>query len=539
TGAYKFTLLHAIDHPGHDNPATTGTVETAFEDNININLTYTVTDKDGDATTGTLAVSIDDDTPTIGTASGTVVESTVNTLLSNAFVEASTTGTLAISWGADNANPNSGTHDRSVAFDAALNGVQAGLTSNGDAITYALSANNTVLTATATHNAVERIIFTVSIDDLVNGNYTFTLKDNIDHAPPASGADKNDKALSFGFAATDSDGDTVTGSLTIHVTDDIPTVGAAVSGTVVEHGLPILALGLQSINGNLNIDWNADDKGTHHLEFAKDSGGKPLGIPAGLTSGGAPLDYLIQHDINGNERLVVFKAGEVDPTNHPVFVVDLASNSSYVFTLFQPLDHVSPNGASQPLAFTINAIDGDGDTVQQSLTINVTDDTPSIATTGTLTPITDDETFLAVDHTGSFASNFTSSFGADGPGTLTYALGISAPGADSGLVDTATGHHVFLFLVGTAVVGREGTDAANALASGHIVFTASVDGNGVVTLDQQRAIVHTPDSGPDQATSLSAASLITLTATITDKDGDSASAVQNIGQSLVFRDDAP
>ncbi|TKW79513.1 MAG: tandem-95 repeat protein, partial [Bradyrhizobium icense] len=51
--------------------------------------------------------------------------------------------------------------------------------------------------------------------------------------------------------------------------------------------------------------------------------------------------------------------------------------------------------------------------------------------------------------------------------------------------------------------------------------------------------VHSPNTGPDQSTSLSAANLITLTATITDKDGDSASAVQNIGTSLVFKDDAP
>jgi len=66
---------------------------------------------------------------------------------------------------------------------------------------------------------------------------------------------------------------------------------APVSGTVVEHGLPTLALGLQSINGNLNIDWNADDKATHHFEFAKDSHGKPLGLPAGLSSGGTLLDF--------------------------------------------------------------------------------------------------------------------------------------------------------------------------------------------------------------------------------------------------------
>ncbi|WP_370701709.1 DUF5801 repeats-in-toxin domain-containing protein, partial [Legionella pneumophila] len=48
-----------------------------------------------------------------------------------------------------------------------------------------------------------------------------------------------------------------------------------------------------------------------------------------------------------------------------------------------------------------------------------------------------------------------------------------------------------------------------------------------------------PNTGPDQATTLNAANLITLTATITDKDGDSSSATLNIGQALSFKDDGP
>ncbi|MBI3144539.1 MAG: M10 family metallopeptidase C-terminal domain-containing protein, partial [Pseudogulbenkiania sp.] len=48
-----------------------------------------------------------------------------------------------------------------------------------------------------------------------------------------------------------------------------------------------------------------------------------------------------------------------------------------------------------------------------------------------------------------------------------------------------------------------------------------------------------PDSGPDQSTTLSAATLVTLTATITDKDGDANAATLNIGQRLNFEDDGP
>ncbi|WP_256576359.1 DUF5801 repeats-in-toxin domain-containing protein, partial [Pseudomonas sp. SID14000] len=108
------------------------------------------------------------------------------------------------------------------------------------------------------------------------------------------------------------------------------------------------------------------------------------------------------------------------------------------------------------------------------------DDGPSISTTGTEPVLTVDETDLTTNATQSFAANFTSAFGADGAGTLTYALGVVA-GA-SGLVDTATGEAVNLSLNGTVVEGRTAT-------TNLLVFTVSVASNGSVTLDQLRAIV--------------------------------------------------
>ncbi|WP_414919116.1 DUF5801 repeats-in-toxin domain-containing protein, partial [Pseudomonas sp. IT-P4] len=92
--------------------------------------------------------------------------------------------------------------------------------------------------------------------------------------------------------------------------------------------------------------------------------------------------------------------------------------------------------------------------------------------------------------TQSFAANFNSAFGADGAGTLTYALGVVA-GA-SGLIDTASGQAVNLSLNGTVVEGR--TASGNLL-----VFTVSVAANGSVTLDQIRAVVHADPSNPDDS----------------------------------------
>ena len=140
-----------------------------------------------------------------------------------------------------------------------------------------------------------------------------------------------------------------------------------------------------------------------------------------------------------------------------------------------------------------------------------------------------DETSLNLDATVNFASSFSGNYGADGAGTTTYALNVSAAGVDSGLDDTATGSDIKLYLEGGEVVGRVGS------STGAIAFKVTVDASGNVTLDQQRAIVHTPNTGPDQAVSLSAANLVQLVATITDKDGDANSATLNLGSAISFR----
>ena len=103
-----------------------------------------------------------------------------------------------------------------------------------------------------------------------------------------------------------------------------------------------------------------------------------------------------------------------------------------------------------------------------------------------------------------------------------------------------TGNHVFLVLNNGVVEGRVAATQAEALLTQVISFTVSVNGaTGDVTLDQQRAVLHAPNSGPDQETSLAAADLITLNAVVTDKDGDTAPAAINLGDAISFKDDAP
>src|SRR5438128_53809 len=163
--------------------------------------------------------------------------------------------------------------------------------------------------------------------------------------------------------------------------------------------------------------------------------------------------------------------------------------------------------------------------------MTIHDDGPSITANATTATLTVDETDLSTNASASFDATtaFSSTIGADGAGTKTYALAVTA-GA-SGLVDTATNEAVNLSLVSGHVEGRTAT-------TNLLVFRVDVDAAGTVTLDQQRAVVH-PTTDPDESVTLTADSLVRLTATITDKDGDTASATQNIGQNLVFKDDGP
>ncbi len=222
-------------------------------------------------------------------------------------------------------------------------------------------------------------------------------------------------------------------------------------------------------------------------------------------------------------------------------------------------DPLDPDEAASPavlisaglVTLTATITDGDGDTDAATADIGdafqFKDDGPSIVRSADPVPLlTVDDSDFGTDDSASFAGLFTPDFGADGPkdsddddvpdtDATTYALGVSGPDADSGLVDTLTNEKVLLNLVGTDVVGTTET-------TGLEVFRISVDASGNVTLDQSRAVVHDDPLDPDESSTpavLAAASLVTLTATITDGDGDADAATADIGDAFQFKDDGP
>ncbi len=151
-----------------------------------------------------------------------------------------------------------------------------------------------------------------------------------------------------------------------------------------------------------------------------------------------------------------------------------------------------------------------------------------------------------------------SSYGSDGPqggvSAISYEVGVPGPsqGDPSGLVDTATGHTVFLHEDGGVVYGIVGPDYATALSnytslpSSVTSFTISVNpSTGDVTVHQYRAVVHDNAGATpaDHDESSSPAGLVggkvLLQQNVTDGDGDVGHAIIDLGSVIKFEDDGP
>lgn len=433
SGSYLFDLMDVLDH------ALANT-----EDNIVLTFGFTVTDSDGDSATSSFNITVDDDLPRTGDAEAARVDEDdlatggpqndeadgnadnaggdddprTNTDLETAAGDSDPTtvrGNLGIDFGADDGNSivdggfSAGNGDRAVTFspDLIASLELQGLTSHGDPVTYILSGEGTVLTA----SAGARTIFTVTLSDQETGSYLFDLNDALDH--PIEGFEDN-IFLTFDYTVTDSDGDTATGSFEIDIDDDLPVIGASQSAFVDEEGSftgnpgdsypdPFSGRGLAAdlagenrfVGGSLGIFWGADDgdrfdidgqdlpggAGNRSVTFADfgtaannlvDGNGDPLI----LTSNGIPLVYTIS-----NEGTVLgARAGANGPFIFSVELLD-DDSGSYRFGLIGHLDHPGID-IEDDLEFFVRftATDSDGDTASSAFAVTVNDDAPVIDT---------------------------------------------------------------------------------------------------------------------------------------------------------------
>ena len=474
TGAYTYTL----DTPFTDAVDENGTnVVNGAE-----SFAYEVRDSLGNLIgTGSIAVNITDDIPTAtDQANIDVAEDAVGTIGGNV-----TTDGTPDTEGADGATVTS--------FTVGL--VTTDVPQDGTDATYS-NANGT---------------YTVNMD----GEWTFNPNANLDQSGGDIEAD-------FTYTLTDGDGDFDTAVQPITITDgEGPTAGPPVTVTVDDQNL---ADGSTpgSVTDSDTIAFTAGSDDIASITF-EDS-------PTALDNldGGLTWVRVSDTQITGSDggRLVVTLDLSVA---NDVATVTATLNDNYDDHTGIDVDDLADLGSVDVVATDI-----DGDTAASSVTLNISDDLPTVSASDPVDgALTVDETNLALNDSADFSGLFTADFNADNPGTIGgYVLGISAAGADTGLVDVASNEAVVLTLNGTVVEGKTAT-------GGDLVFTVSVDANGTVTLDQARAVTHPDGTNPNDPVSLTGDDLITLTATATDSDNDTAEATADITGALTFLDDGP
>ena len=403
-------------------------------------------------------------------------------------------------------------------------------TIDGESLFFTSALNSRVVYAATAGGEVAAVFYIESNNDdntaATVQSITFVALTHTDPNDPDDSVDFSD-VLRVSAVITQGIGDD------IFVDDDAPSITVTSDGVQLNVDETVLADDdTQSFAGEFDPDFGTDGAG--------DTGGIDYTLEAtagasGLTDTASGQAVLLS--VEGDDVV-----GRTETGGDLVFRVSVDDDGNVTLNQERAIVHGDPDDPNNSetlaadelvrLVASITDADGDGnsDTLNIGQNLNFFDDFPTIDPADAEINLTVDESTQGVDADADFSNQFSHDFGEDGEGDITFALDVIA-GA-SGLVDSVSGENVILSVLGGVVEGRTET-------GDELVFTASVDADGNVSLDQSRGVMHTPDSGPNQSTTLSDDTLVTLTATITDGDDDHDTAVLDIGTNLVFEDDAP
>ena len=594
TGEVTLTQNSEIDHFTESDTDLNGIMDDNAVSNLglvtgNVVLTASasITDADGDTATDSQgldissAISFDDDVPSVdvGLLYGgdfnlpTLTTQDAETIGLDSDTDSSSLFaglfTLTQDIGADDLEPgDSGEASLSYSLSVAVGSEDSGLTSEGEAIMLSVNSSGVLEGRTSASEA----IFTVSVDS-VTGEVTLTQNSVIDHTDEtADGNSSNNDVNNLGLLSgnvvltasatiTDDDGDVDTASQDLDISsaisfdDDVPTIDKnemvqlddetlqpdGISGTVYTDGSDVDP-DTENTRGELSHDYGADGEGTVLLSGL----GAPTGFEYDLSTDGQTLN--IYQGTVATGTLVVEVA------------LDDATSGLYTVTQKNPVDHTLVD-TEDNVDFDIKYVvtDGDGDTAEGTMNIDVDDDSPEAsAEAGATASVGLDETALdgqtSIDDTISatnIAALFSAplGFGADGAaatGSVAYALDATDEAA-TGLYLVGGTTEIQLVENGGVYEGRVGgTGGAKA-------FQVEIDSaTGEVTVTQYEAMDHpddpddvTADDNPvdtvldHEDTPLNLDGLIKVTQTLTDKDGDTDTATSENALDITFADDGP
>ncbi|MFS2067299.1 retention module-containing protein [Pseudomonas sp. CT11-2] len=419
-GTYGYLTLDANgDAVYHSNPnAVNGPGATDV-------FTYTVRDADGDESTTTITIDVANCTLVAATDTDVTVNEKALDLTKDGQDLAA--GTVVGSEPGNTGETASGTLVGSV-------------TGTSDTITYSL-----VGSANGTYGQI-----------LLNpdGSYTYTLT-----SPPTTTPHANDGANtlseSFTYQATDSLGNSVTGSIVINIVDDVPTAHADVV-SVAEGG---------TVSGNVlgNDVLGADGPAL---------GGAVVGVRAGGDTSTSAIGGLNTH-INGT---------------YGYLTLDANGNAVY---------HSNPNSVGEPGAtdvFTYTVRDGDGDESTTTITIDISNCSLVVAPDNDVTvyekalDLTKDGQDLAAgtvigsepDNTGETASGTLVGSINGGTGAITYALVGSATGTYGQILLNPDGSYTYT-LISAPTTTPHANDGPNTLSESFTYQATDSLGNSVTS----------------------------------------------------------
>jgi VCBS repeat-containing protein len=569
-------------------------------------FTYTLTDGDGDSTTATLTISIDDNFPTLADPDTIHLDDDVipaaggnldgpgdndPDAVPGNVVEGQLDGQ-----GGDAPRTYNFTGDDTLPSGL---GFTIGAASDADTVFIVQDQNGSPVT-----------VMTIQLDQS-DGSFTVTQNAPLLHDPtnPGAGAGQagnfeDNLNFSIGVEVEDADHDVEAAHITINVDDDTPTINVTQSGesavVLTTDDAQTIGVGVQdtaqstaNFTGVFGLTQSAGADGTNAaatLAYTLDVTGFVNGGPGGVNSGLESHDVdIFLYEIGGKVVGSTSATLAGVTTNNTVFDVGVTSPGGVVtLTQYQQIDHdtidPSPTGgpdyADHIVSMTDNLItltasatltDKDGDTVTDSEVANIganlrfTDDGPDAQNSATpVGSVTLDESAEGFDrgpgagapvgdpsNTIDFSVNFLTGgsvdYGADGPGSATYALSLTGTGSGLFALDgtdtSATdgdgygkGLEIQLSQVGNIISGKVGATT---------YFTIEINPNtGVVTFTQVNNIWHpTPGTASFDETAtltMATADLMKVIQTVTDFDGDTDTASINIGQGVFsIQDDGP
>ncbi|MDD9228823.1 retention module-containing protein [Aeromonas hydrophila] len=480
---------------------------------------------------------------------------------------------------AGGSNPNAAAVTQSGIFTfSAADGVQS-LTLGG----VALVTNGQAVTAfpqTITSPLGNQLIVTGINYNPVTGtgsvNYSYTLGGSETHTQPA-----NDNSLSESFSVVlvDTDGDNTSGSLDVVILDDVPSVTLTTNseglgsvsvdeslvslGGVGTDGVASATLSAADVQAQFNPAFGADGAGSIGYSLALTGTNVVSGLyavdPAAANGQGAAIV------LNQVGNVITGSAGGVD-----YFTLTInPSTGEVTLALLDNVWHGDTTNADDSVALTLGqgvltlvqtVTDADGDSASAAVDLGANgvfrfeDDGPraGLAVEAPSLGATVDESLVSLGGVGTdgvasatlsaanVQAQFNPAFGADGAGSIGYSLALTGTNVVSGLyaVDPAAANGQ-----GAAIVLNQVGNVITGSAGGVDYFTLTINpSTGEVTLALLDNVWHGDTTNADDSVALTLGQgVLTLVQTVTDADGDSASAAVDLGANGVFRfeDDGP